>query len=83
VTYRYRQEILAELLKHGIVPKATTAPSFARAALNEIYRYELRQLRERLLRSEFPKAEYFGRVLAIRNRYRVMAVPLVDWTIEP
>lgn len=80
MTYRYRPEILVDLVNHGLIPKPTTPPGFVRAFLNEIYRYELRLLRDRLLRREFPKAAYFDKVVAVRNRYRVMAVPLGEWT---
>jgi hypothetical protein len=82
VTYCYRPEILVDLASHGVIPKPTTPPAFVRAFLNDIYRYELRLLRERLLRREFPKSAYFDNVVAVRNRYRVMAVPLAEWT-EP
>jgi hypothetical protein len=80
VTYRYRPEILVDLVNHGIIPRPTTPPGFVRAFLNEIYRYELRLLRDRLLRREFPKAAYFDKVVEVRNRYRVLAVPIAEWT---
>lgn len=80
MTYRYRPEILADLVKHGVIPRPTTAPGFVRAFLNEIYRYELRLLRDRLLRREFPKDAYFEKVVEVRNRYRLMALPLAEWT---
>jgi hypothetical protein len=51
-----------------------------RAALNDLYRYELRVLRARLLRGEFPRASYYARVVEIRKRYRIMSVPLAEWT---
>lgn len=80
MTYRYRPEILVDLARHGVIPGPTTSPAFVRAFLNEIYRYELRLLRNRLLQREFPKRAYFGKVVEIRNRYRVMAIPLGEWT---
>ena len=80
--YRYRPEILAQLAGHGVIPKPTTPPVTARAAVNEIYRYELRRLRDRYLVGEFSKREYYDKVVEIRNRYPVMAILTRDWTDE-
>ena len=49
MTHRYKPEILALLAVHGVMPKPTTPPTTARAVVNEIYRYELRLLRDRYL----------------------------------
>ena len=80
--YRYREAVLNELARHGVVPKATTAPVAARSVVNGLYRYELRRLRARLLRSEFPKTEYLGRVVEIRKRYPIMSLPVRFWTVD-
>jgi hypothetical protein len=80
MTYRYKPEILAQLANHGVIPKSTTPPADARAVVNDIYRYELRLLRDRYLVGEFSKQEYYGRVVEIRNRYPVMAVLTRHWT---
>jgi hypothetical protein len=80
MTYRYKPEILAQLANHGVIPKSTTPPADARAAVNDIYRYELRLLRDRYLVGEFSKKEYYARVVEIRNRYPVMAVLTRHWT---
>jgi hypothetical protein len=36
-------------------------------------------LRDRLLAKEFPKREYFGRVVEVRQRYRIIAQRPRDW----
>ena len=77
--YRYKPEILALLAKHGVVPKPTTPPTVARAVVNDIYRYELRQLRDRYLVGEFSKQAYYDKVVEVRNRYPVMAVLTRHW----
>jgi hypothetical protein len=82
VTYRYRPEILVQLATHGVIPKPTTPPKTARAVVNDIYRYELRQLRDRYMVGEFSKTEYFDKVVEVRNRYPVMGVLTRHWTIE-
>ena len=80
--YLYREAILAELARHGVVPRPTTSPETSRWAVNGLYRYELRRLRDRLARCEFPKKEYIERVVEIRERYTVMSIPVRLWTQE-
>lgn len=74
MTYRYRQDVLDQLALHGLQPKPTTAPDRVREFLNDLYRYELRQLRDRYMRREFPKASYYDRVVTMRNKYRLLAL---------
>ena len=80
--YRYKPEILRQLAMHGVIPKPETPPTVARAAVNEIYRYELRLLRNRYLVGEFAKKEYYDKVVEVRNRYPVMAMLTRHWTEE-
>ena len=79
MTYRYKPEILAQLADHGVIPKTTTPPTTARSVVNEIYRYELRLLRDRYLVGEFSKKEYYDKVVEVRNRYPVMGVLTRHW----
>ena len=79
MTYRYKPEILAQLAAHGVVPRPTTSPMTARGVVNEMYRYELRLLRDRYLVGEFSKREYYDKVVEIRNRYPVMGVLTRNW----
>jgi hypothetical protein len=79
VTYRYKPEILAQLARHGVIPKPTTPPTTARGVVNDIYRYELRLLRDRFLVGEFSKKDYYDKVVEIRNRYPVMSVLTRHW----
>ena len=80
MTYRYRPEILALLAMHGVIPKSTTPPTTARSVVNDIYRYELRLLRDRYLVGEFSKQAYYDKVVETRNRYPVMTVLTRYWT---
>ncbi len=75
----YRPEILEQLICHGVRPTERTPPELVHAFVSDLYRYELRALRARLLAREFPKAEYYGRVVAARNRYRVIAMKPHEW----
>ncbi|HXE80629.1 MAG TPA: hypothetical protein VNK41_07770 [Vicinamibacterales bacterium] len=80
--FRYRPDILDELRARGVDPDAATDPRFVREYLSDLYRYEIRQLKARLLRGEFPRQEYAGRVVELRKKYVLLSVPVEDWT-EP
>lgn len=77
----YRPEVAEALLTHGLHPRPDTDPAFVREALSGLYRHEIRRLRARLLRGEFPKREYAGRVDALRRRYVLLKLPLALWTV--
>lgn len=78
-SYRYRPEVLAALLEHGIRPLPHTPPSLVREYLNDVYRYELRVLRARLLRGDFPRRDYAAHVVALRRRYPLLSLPASAW----
>ena len=72
--YRYRADVLAALPRHGILPTSRTPPELVRDYVRDLYKWEIRRLRERYLRKEFPKAEYWQRVDQLRRRYPVLAL---------
>ena len=72
--YRYRADVLARLETHGIRPQCSTRPELVRQFVNDLYRYEIRTLRDRLLRGELPKHTYFDRVVTLRNKYSILAL---------
>jgi hypothetical protein len=77
--YRYRPEILDQLAAHGIMPKASTSPDLVHEYVNDLYRYELRRLRRRLLDHEFLKTSYFDRVVELRRKYPLLSIRRVLW----
>ena len=80
--YTYRQDVLNALLVHGVRPTEHTPPQLVRDYVRDLYKYEIRCLRERYLRRDFPKVEYAGRVEDLRRRYPVLAL-LPQEFIEP
>jgi len=72
--FRYRADVLEHLLRHGVRPTADTRPQLVRDFVRDLYKYEIRRLRERYLSGDFPKAEYSERVDALRRRYPVLAL---------
>lgn len=79
MTYRYRPEVLDDLWRHGVQPRSTTRPDLVHDFVNDLYRYELRRLRDRLLRREFEKAHYFALVVEVRRRYPLLAFKPWQW----
>jgi hypothetical protein len=73
--FHYRSDVLEQLLRHGVRPTDRTRPGLVRDFVRDLYKYEIRRLRERYLRRDFPKTEYAGRVDALRKRYPVLALP--------
>lgn len=77
--YRYRPDVLAQLLAHGIRPTAATPPELVYDFVNDLYRYELRRLRDTLVRGMIPKAGYYERVVALRRKYPLVSVKPHLW----
>ena len=72
--YRYRADVLAALPRHGVRPTPQTPPELVRDYVRDLYKWEIRRLRERYLNKEFPKQEYWQRVDALRRQYPVLAL---------
>jgi hypothetical protein len=81
-TYRFRAEVLEQLARHGVRPTATTRPEMLHEFVSDLYRYELRRLRDRLVRGEIPKAGYFDRVVALRRQYPLVSLKPEKWLAD-
>ena len=77
--YRYRDDVLAECRRLGVFPTEHTPPDLARGFIRDLYKFELRRLRERYMKGEFPKREYEKLVIEIRDRYPALALPAQLW----
>ena len=53
--FHYRADVLELLWRHGVHPSARTRPELVREFVRDLYRYEIRALRDRMLRQEFPR----------------------------
>ena len=78
--FTYHQQVLDTLATHGLVPTPAASPERLRDALRDLYKYEIRRLRDRLIAGEFPKQDYAGLVVALRRRYWLLSVPTELWT---
>lgn len=79
MTYVYAAEALEALAGHGLAPAAATPPPRVREALSDLYRYEIRRLKARLLQGDIPQADYSTHVIALRRRYWLLSVPVALW----
>ncbi len=80
--YRYRSDVLEALWQHGVQPRPTTPPSVVHEFVSDLYRFELRRLRDQLVRRAIPKEGYAGRVMALRRKYPLITYKADSW-LEP
>jgi len=85
--YRYRREILAELAKRGIAPHSGTSPERLRELVNDLYVFEIRDLKlrhqemERILGPQ-PLEGYRQGVLALKEKYKpLLGHPAEAWVL--
>lgn len=79
-TYRYRPQILEELATYGLVPRRDTSPERLRDHVRDLYRIEIRRLRDRCRAGEFSTRELPARVVELRKRYVLLSIPVARWT---
>jgi hypothetical protein len=77
--WTYPPELVDALAGFGLAPRTTTPPAVVREALNDLYRFELRRLRERLRAGRVEKPDYLDRVVALRKQYWPLTLPLPAW----
>jgi hypothetical protein len=81
-TYAYHQPILDELARYGLVPLPSTPPARLRDALRDLYKYEIRALKERLLAGRIERRNYAAHVIELRKRYWLLSVPTALWLLQ-
>ncbi len=79
----FTSEVLEELARHGLAPKPGTSPERLREQINDLYRIEIRRLRDRCRAGEFGIKELPGHVIALRRRYLLLSIPIAQWTVLP
>ena len=79
--YHYRPEVLEQLWRHGVQPTPATPPEIVHEFVSDLYRHELRRLRDRLVRREIPKAGYAERVVALRRAYPLVSLKAHEWLV--
>jgi hypothetical protein len=74
-----KPEILEALAAHGLRPKPGTPTALLREQINDLYRLEIRKLRDRCRAGEFPTSELAPRVVELRKRYVLLSIPIEQW----
>jgi hypothetical protein len=64
-------------------PRSTTPPQLVRDFVRDLYKYEIRRLRDRMLSGAFPRTEYAARVDALRREYPVLALQPFQFLYDP
>ena len=83
VIYEYAPEALEVLASHGLQPGPGTRPAVVRGALNDLYRYEIRRLRGRLLTGGIAREGYADHVVDLRRQYWLLSIPVERWVRDP
>lgn len=79
-----KPEVIRALLDHGIRPVAGSNAAQIRSHLNDLYTFQLRDLKlmrreaERILGPQ-PLEDYRRRVQALQERYRLLSLPADRW----
>jgi hypothetical protein len=77
--FKYRERVLDELARHGIIPRSNTPPELVHEFVNDLYLYEIRRLRDQMREGLIPKDDYANRVDELRKRYPVLSLPVGYW----
>ena len=76
-----KPEIIDALAAHGLRPNPDTPASRLREQINDLYRVEIRKLRDRCRAGEFPTTELAPRVVELRKRYLLLSIPISRWVV--
>jgi hypothetical protein len=77
--WTYPPELLDAVANFGLAPGPETPPRVVRDQLNELYRYEIRRLRDQLRAGLVEKADYVGLVIVLRKKYWPLSLQPHDW----
>lgn len=77
--WNYPVELADALLTFGLAPTADTSPQVVRDAVNDLYRYEIRRLKQHLLDGHVAKADYSPAVVVLRKKYWPLSLQPAHW----
>jgi hypothetical protein len=77
-----KPEILEALAAHGLRPNPDTPAALLREQISDLYRIEIRKLRDRCRAGEFPMTELAPRVVELRKRYVLLSIPIERWATD-
>jgi hypothetical protein len=74
-----KPEVLEALAEHGLRPRDDTPLALLREQINDLYRLEIRKLRDECRAGAFPMTELAPRVVQLRRRYLLLSIPTAQW----
>ena len=74
-----KPKVLEALAAHGLQPGADPPLALLREQINDLYRVEIRKLRDACRAGRFPVQELAPRVVELRRRYLLLSIPLAQW----
>jgi hypothetical protein len=82
MSFKYRESVLKELARHGVIPLDNTPPELVHDFVSELHRFEIRRLKQQMLVGKIQKKDYARTVDALRKRYPVLSLPARYWIEE-
>ncbi|MCC7008555.1 MAG: hypothetical protein IT184_07035 [Acidobacteria bacterium] len=79
LVWLYPPELLEAVRNLGFDPRPETPPVFVRSAVNDLYRYELRRLRDRHKAGQIARGPFLDAVIALRKKYWVLTLQTPAW----
>ena len=77
-----KPEVLEALATHGLRPNSDTPAALLREQISDLYRIEIRKLRDRCRAGEFPTTELATHVVELRKRYLLLSIPVERWATD-
>jgi hypothetical protein len=74
-----KPEVLEQLAEHGLRPGPDTPLALLREQINDLYRVEIRTLRDQCRAGVFPTTQLAPRVVELRRRYLLLSIPTAQW----
>jgi hypothetical protein len=78
-----KPEVLEALAGHGLRPGDDTPVALLREQINDLYRFEIRRLRDRCRAGAFTTKELPAQVVELRKRYLLLSIPVERWLAGP
>jgi len=79
LVWLYPPELVEAIRSLGFDPKPGTPPVFVRSAVNDLYRYELRCLRDRHKAGVIGREAFVEAVITLRKKYWVLTLQIPAW----
>ena len=77
--FKYRDTVLSELARHGVIPRHDTPPDLVHGFVTDLHLFEIRRLKKQMLAGQIRKRDYAKTVEALRARYPILSLPARYW----